>query len=403
MTDPKEKTGPKVPTRTPKKKTPGIFDNLRKMPQPHPVEEMLGLVSPAKEITPSTPSTPSSTPQNSEAAKQSARKAEPETEPSIAPERDFMRFANSIIREAVPSGIFGGKSKQLYDYLYSLTRGAIVPRRTVRISKQKLMKGAGIGSEVTLRTNLAKLSSTGLVIERVYPGNHKGNEYEVFLPEELEQEGAKSPLPLYPLYPLYPLQKLEGLDPLETRGSRGGLIVEDKQGYGKTKTFFKTNTEIDDDFAAFGLFARVMQEAAKEVTGRQLTAAEKERFGELAELLVTELKIAAARTQNVSSVPAFLTEHLRRRLWRTDKRAPIEETRGKSSEDKRGLSAEEARKCPDCGGSGMYYPEGYEKGVARCRHERLERRDGAVVSAEAEEQAAAQVGSAEGQSVDEGS
>ena len=32
--------------------------------------------------------------------------------------------------------------------------------------------------------------------------------------------------------------------------------------------------------------------------------------------------------------------------------------------------------CPDCGGTGMWYPEGFEKGVAKCRHERLEKGEG---------------------------
>jgi hypothetical protein len=31
--------------------------------------------------------------------------------------------------------------------------------------------------------------------------------------------------------------------------------------------------------------------------------------------------------------------------------------------------------CPDCGGVGMWYPEGYEKGVAKCRHEKLREGD----------------------------
>ncbi len=52
----------------------------------------------------------------------------------ISPQRDFTKFANSINREAVPSGLFTGKSKQLYDCLYSLTRGAFVPTRSIRIS-----------------------------------------------------------------------------------------------------------------------------------------------------------------------------------------------------------------------------------------------------------------------------
>jgi hypothetical protein len=114
-----------------------------------------------------------------------------------------------------------------------------------------------------------------------------------------------------------------------------------------------------------------MQEAAREVTGKPLNASEKAKLEELAELLVTELKIAAARTSNVSSVPAFLTEHLRRRLWKMDKKQMSEEGKPEEGSAKPAMSKEQARNCPDCGGSGMYYPEGYEKGVARCRHERL--------------------------------
>lgn len=98
-------------------------------------------------------------------------------------------------------------------------------------------------------------------------------------------------------------------------------------------------------------------------------------MAELAGLLATELRIAAARTSNVSSVAAFLTEHLRRRLWKLDKRQASEEgRRGEASGGKprvSGASNAAARSCPDCGGSGMYYPEGYDKGVAKCRHERL--------------------------------
>lgn len=28
-------------------------------------------------------------------------------------------------------------------------------------------------------------------------------------------------------------------------------------------------------------------------------------------------------------------------------------------------------KCPDCFGTEMYYPDGYEKGVAKCPHAKL--------------------------------
>src|ERR671921_1928329 len=54
---------------------------------------------------------------------------------AAAPAKDFHKVANSITREAVPAGIFTGKSKQLYDCLYHLTRGAIVPVHSVRMSR----------------------------------------------------------------------------------------------------------------------------------------------------------------------------------------------------------------------------------------------------------------------------
>jgi hypothetical protein len=34
-------------------------------------------------------------------------------------------------------------------------------------------------------------------------------------------------------------------------------------------------------------------------------------------------------------------------------------------------SSMDAKQCPDCGGSSWWYPEGPEKGVARCAHEKL--------------------------------
>jgi DnaJ-class molecular chaperone len=34
-------------------------------------------------------------------------------------------------------------------------------------------------------------------------------------------------------------------------------------------------------------------------------------------------------------------------------------------------AAPDYKTCPDCQGSGFWYPEGVEKGVAKCRHERM--------------------------------
>jgi hypothetical protein len=113
-----------------------------------------------------------------------------------------------------------------------------------------------------------------------------------------------------------------------------------------------------------------LRESAREITGRQSSASEAVKWRELAEVLVTELRIAAGRTA-VSSVPAFLAEHLKRRLWKLENRKQPQA--GTEGAEARGsmVTQAEARACPDCFGTGMYYPGGFEKGVAKCKHERL--------------------------------
>jgi hypothetical protein len=369
MTDPKQDGKPLVETRTPKKKvTTGIFDNLRKLPAPHPVEEILGL-SPTEETpTPPTPPTPR-TPPTSRTARTPREASSP-----VAPERDYTKVANSIVREAVAGGYFVGKSKQLYDFLYAKTRGAIVPVRSVKITKPRLMQGSGIGSERTLLKNMRHLEAIGLLQINVTDGAHGGNEYRVFLPEEVNLEGEPTP-PTPPTPPTaddvrHALQKVGYVPPVES-GVRGvGSNLMDSTTSGESKTFIKDYRTIDDDAALAGLI-ETLKSATKEVTGREITTSESDRWKELADVLMVELKIAAART-NVSSVPAFLAEHLRRRLWKIDKKQARAEGRELPDEvASEPQGSVDAGSCTDCGGSGWWYPEGESKGVAKCRHEKL--------------------------------
>jgi len=97
----------------------------------------------------------------------------------------------------------------------------------------------------------------------------------------------------------------------------------------------------------------------EDVTGEGIGTGRGRALGELAELLVTELKIAAGRTGSVSNVPAFLTGHLRR-LWKKEKRQLEEE--GKSDAGGAGAGTKvDISQCPDCFGAGMWYPEGFDK------------------------------------------
>jgi hypothetical protein len=291
--------------------------------------------------------------------------APPPEQSPISPQRDYTKTANSIVREAIPGGLFKGKSKQIYDCLYSMTRGAIVPTRKVRISRPKLMTKAHIGSRVTFDANILHLKSVGLIRVLNITGEHEGNEYEVILPEEASMPSQSSQTSQ-----TSHASKVDILDSLESSQTRHTLSSDESTTSGQSKTSFKTNTErTDDDAALAGLIATI-KSTSMEITGKELTPSEEDRWKELGEVLMAELKIAAART-TVSSIPAFLAEHLRRRLWKIDKKQARAEGRELPDEAISQAQTIDASKCPDCGGSGWWYPEGEGKGVAKCKHEKL--------------------------------
>jgi hypothetical protein len=130
------------------------------------------------------PSTPSSTSLPSIPSIPSSASTPHRNSPGIAPERDFQRVPNSVTRQAIPQGLFRGKSKQVWDYLYSVTRGAIIPVRNVRKSRKEIKAGSGLGSMVTVDAALEHLESVGLLLIKPAIGSLIGNEYEVFTPEE---------------------------------------------------------------------------------------------------------------------------------------------------------------------------------------------------------------------------
>jgi hypothetical protein len=225
----------------------------------------------------------------------------------VSPAKDFAKLPNSI-RRAVQHGDFPGHSLQIYLYLYSLTRGAIQPKRAVRATKPKIKVGAGVGSDVTLNKHLNHLKTKGYLKITEIRGQYLGNEYEVIIPEEFSLD------PLDPLEGLEGL-KAEGLDSLKAGPSRPFQTVENKDINGENKTFFKErgkNPRSDED--PFADFYKKFQAASESLTGKKLSKNDAGNLSKLADLLILELNIAARRTGIISSVPAFLTEVLRRRL-----------------------------------------------------------------------------------------
>ncbi|HEX8472926.1 MAG TPA: hypothetical protein VF666_02750, partial [Pyrinomonadaceae bacterium] len=190
----------------------------------------------------------------------------------ISPQRDFMKSANSVVRDALRNGLFRGKSKQIYDYLYSKTRGAVVPRMSAQLRRSEIMNGSHVGSTHTLRDNLRHLKSVGLVNWEEKAGEQDGNEYFVYLPEEahLPFDFDGNPVHLNtqnstpsgdkternfevdpgqfdcPEHPDHPGQKLPRPPrAVSALGAQGSSPI-DPTIYGNPNTSFKTYKKIDD-------------------------------------------------------------------------------------------------------------------------------------------------------------
>ncbi|HEX8142049.1 MAG TPA: hypothetical protein VF553_05595 [Pyrinomonadaceae bacterium] len=234
----------------------------------------------------------------------------------MAPMRDFMKVPNSISRDVVPAGQFKGKSKQIYDFFYSKTRGAIVPIMSVRLTRREIMKGANIGSTKTLYINLQHLKQVGLISYQEIVGPHGGNEYTVHLPEEINTMGTQSTNSTLS-DSSYSSPKVLGVLRVESTMSTHSSNDENKGDNPPAKTLFKTNTERSDDDEAFAGMLASLRETIVEVTGKRPSSGDAAKLKEIGDLLAAELKIASART-TVSSAPAFLAEHLRRRLRKSD-------------------------------------------------------------------------------------
>jgi hypothetical protein len=316
----------------------------------------------------------------------------------IAPTKNFHRVANSINREALEKGLFDRPSyKVVYDVLYLLTRGNIVPSRKTRISKEQLQKKSGLGSRVTLDGAIVHLQAVGLLRVNIIGGKQGGNEYEVLLPEEtnLFSTSPSTPSSTSSSAPSRetstpsrdstlssPGQNLEALESLKTTPSStpvGSINIESRD---IAKTFLKTKEEkrIDDEpAAAFQAFFEKINEVFKQLMGRQAKQSDSEALAAIGELLAAEILEAAGRTKVVSDAAKFSLTHLRRRLGvRT---INVETSPGKeagkgtaSSKPLRQeiqLSDDEIQECPDCQGRLLIYPAGQGKGAVMCRHQPL--------------------------------
>lgn len=239
------------------------------------------------------------------------------------------------------------------------------------------MRWAGIGGLNTFLSHVKHLTGVGLIIRTFEIGDKEGAIYEVRLPEELDSTQLTSTRLNSTRLRSTQLDSMPDRVHDSTQNMsrvESSELIDFKEQTDILQTSFKTKINTDDEPTAFDGLTKVFTSVALDLTGKLPGATDELRWRELAEVLAAELRIAAART-TVSNVPAFLAEHLRRRLWKLDKKQAREQ--GKELPDQAAaLVPGEATpvECPDCKGSGWWYPEGPDKGVAKCKHSRIERR-----------------------------
>jgi hypothetical protein len=175
---------------------------------------------------------------------------------------------------------------------------------------------------VTVDAALEHLESVGLIAVRPAVGSLSGNEYEIFTPDEAYTSiSSRTSIPSSTRI----TQKVDELDVLESGSTSITQCIENAGGYGPPNTSFKTK-DINTDDEAFAKFAAAVRKTAKEITGKEPSKAEAARWAEVAEVLMTELRIAAdcgrkrsarSRPRPPSRRPPRLPERLTRRNART--------------------------------------------------------------------------------------
>jgi hypothetical protein len=323
-----------IPTRTPRAKG-GMFDNLRKPEEVEsiPFEEFVTAVPEHR-----TTEVPES-PQPSDFKEPEPVFTEvPQYRSTAVPESKYYKKANEAA-DHLDKLLTPAESK-VFEQIVRLTVGFQMDERRVRVSVLK--DRTGYGSDKTVRTALQGLERKGVIARLGRPNNSGGITYRI-----LSYSGTG--------VPQYRSTAAESTS------------VPRVEITGELKTELKEQ-KLDDEAAPFAGVIEAFTGAVKDLTGKAPVPSDEHRWRELAEVLIRELMIAAARTDSISNVPAFLAEHLRRRLFKKDK-AQLE-SEEKASPAPATLKID-ASQCPDCKGGLWWYPEGYGNPVARCRHERL--------------------------------
>lgn len=267
-------------------------------------------------VSPQTPATPHT------------RSLQPNS--SVIPTSGFYRKTNAIAdhvdRELTPA------ESKILDHLVRLSVGFNRDWCQVRVST--LLKRTGYRSDKTVRAALNGLVTKGLIERRSHHNNPLGDEYQLLNKQPSTQaKNSGTPVLRYSTSPVKSTAVLESkiTGHLNTL-LKDNLKIDDEKKFDSladdsAKTDSPKNAasgkkESPNNESPVSLpksdplkpLTDQLRQAYLEHTGSHPQDEEARRFQELAQVLVDELKFAAAQTKGVTSPAAFLATHLKRRL-----------------------------------------------------------------------------------------
>lgn len=330
MAEPKEK--PTIRKRTPKKATAGIFDNLRQLP--HPVEEFLGLVSEAKrfdveQTANNAPTKTSTVVQQTIVSQATVAQPLPElwSESTVA-QRTTVDWQAMVEHPdqwtPLPNEIDDRIMRLIDAYeqtvlrrLYRLSWG--FGSDTCRVGLQTLATACNISKKQAQRS-VDKLIGRGLV-ERV--GYDLGN-------RQKKERGSI-------LRILLPRARMVRQTTVASQATVDRQATVAQRTTNKEHTLKETHTKKD----VVGV-------------GSHFSLKECRQYAD------------SLKSEGIQNPGGYATK-----IHRTGEADELIE-RFLSSSAPAPSSAVDPSQCPDCNGSGWWYPKGPEKGIARCKHERLQ-------------------------------
>ncbi len=205
---------------------------------------------------------------------------------SPIPKERFYRKPNETA-DALDRNLTPAESKVL-DHLLRLSVG--FNRDTCQVRITTLLNRTGYRSDKTVRAAIGGLLVKGIIERLSHFNSPLGDEYRI-----LKYSGT-------------------GVPEYRSTAVENTAVLESKiTGELKTRVKDKNNDDEETSEALFD-FNSILSDAARKLTGRAPKAADREQWAEVARMIVGELHEAAERAGTVSSVPAFLAAHLRRKL-----------------------------------------------------------------------------------------